>query len=140
MRIGIPALAGLSVLHGLVPPHPGPLAPSTLLHANLGVTLALGLLVAVPDRDRRRAAVRAASPAPWLRVAIVRRTPAPTRRDRRQRRLGGAASAVPGFGGHRWLTMLLPVVLMLAKALADLVDRRPGHRRAAASSTSSAPR
>ena len=24
MRVGIPALAGLSVLHGLVPPHPGP--------------------------------------------------------------------------------------------------------------------
>ena len=32
MRVAIPALAGLSVLHGLVPPHPGPLiaiAPST---------------------------------------------------------------------------------------------------------------
>ena len=25
LKIGIPALAGLSVLHGLVPPHPGPL-------------------------------------------------------------------------------------------------------------------
>ena len=25
LRIGIPALAGLSVMHGLVPPHPGPL-------------------------------------------------------------------------------------------------------------------
>src|SRR6478609_8666056 len=25
MRVAIPALAGLSVLHGLVPPHPGPL-------------------------------------------------------------------------------------------------------------------
>lgn len=25
MKVGIPALAGLSVLHGLVPPHPGPL-------------------------------------------------------------------------------------------------------------------
>ena len=25
MRIGIPALAGLSVMHGLIPPHPGPL-------------------------------------------------------------------------------------------------------------------
>ena len=25
MRVGIPALAGLSILHGLVPPHPGPL-------------------------------------------------------------------------------------------------------------------
>ena len=29
LRIGIPALAGLSVLHGLVPPHPGPWWPST---------------------------------------------------------------------------------------------------------------
>ena len=25
LQVGIPALAGLSVLHGLVPPHPGPL-------------------------------------------------------------------------------------------------------------------
>ena len=24
LRVGIPALAGLSVLHGFVPPHPGP--------------------------------------------------------------------------------------------------------------------
>jgi len=46
--IGIPALAGLSVLHGLVPPHPGPLVAVDALHADLGVTLALGLLIAVP--------------------------------------------------------------------------------------------
>ncbi|WP_425555304.1 GntP family permease [Kitasatospora arboriphila] len=48
MRIGIPALAGLSVLHGLVPPHPGPLVAVDALKADLGVTLALGLLIAVP--------------------------------------------------------------------------------------------
>ncbi|MGC4894672.1 SLC13 family permease [Micromonospora sp. DT31] len=48
MKIGIPALAGLSVLHGLVPPHPGPLVAIDALGANLGQTLALGLLVAVP--------------------------------------------------------------------------------------------
>ncbi|GAA4992431.1 hypothetical protein GCM10025734_20510 [Kitasatospora paranensis] len=48
LRIGIPALAGLSVLHGLVPPHPGPLVAVDALHADLGVTLALGLLIAVP--------------------------------------------------------------------------------------------
>jgi GntP family gluconate:H+ symporter len=48
MRLGIPALAGLSVLHGFVPPHPGPLAAIAILHANVGLTLALGLLVAVP--------------------------------------------------------------------------------------------
>jgi gluconate:H+ symporter, GntP family len=48
MRLGIPALAGLSVLHGFVPPHPGPLAAIAILHANVGLTLALGLLIAIP--------------------------------------------------------------------------------------------
>ena len=48
MRIAIPALAGLSVLHGLVPPHPGPLIAIAAVHAQLGTTLALGILVAIP--------------------------------------------------------------------------------------------
>jgi gluconate:H+ symporter, GntP family len=48
MRVGIPALAGLSILHGLVPPHPGPLTAISLLHAQLGLTLIFGLIVAVP--------------------------------------------------------------------------------------------
>jgi GntP family gluconate:H+ symporter len=48
MLLGIPALAGLSVLHGFIPPHPGPLAAIGILHANVGMTLALGLLVAIP--------------------------------------------------------------------------------------------
>jgi GntP family gluconate:H+ symporter len=48
MRLGIPALAGLSVLHGFIPPHPGPLAAIAILHADVGLTLALGLLVAIP--------------------------------------------------------------------------------------------
>ena len=48
MLLGIPALAGLSVLHGFIPPHPGPLAAIGILHANVGITLAFGLVVAVP--------------------------------------------------------------------------------------------
>lgn len=48
MRIAIPTLAGLSVMHGLVPPHPGPLIAVNALHANLGLTLILGVLIAVP--------------------------------------------------------------------------------------------
>jgi GntP family gluconate:H+ symporter len=48
ITIGIPALAGLSAMHGLVPPHPGPLTAIGLLHADLGVTLALGVAVAIP--------------------------------------------------------------------------------------------
>jgi GntP family gluconate:H+ symporter len=48
MKVGIPALAGLSVLHGLVPPHPGPLTAIGLLSADLGRTLIFGILIAIP--------------------------------------------------------------------------------------------
>jgi len=48
MQVGIPALAGLSVLHGFVPPHPGPLAAIGTLHADLGLTLLFGLMLAIP--------------------------------------------------------------------------------------------
>ena len=48
ITVGIPALAGLSAMHGFVPPHPGPVVAIGLLHANLGVTLGLGILVAIP--------------------------------------------------------------------------------------------
>jgi GntP family gluconate:H+ symporter len=48
LLVGLPALAGLSVLHGLVPPHPGPLVAIDALKADLGLTLALGLVVAIP--------------------------------------------------------------------------------------------
>ena len=48
MRIGIPALAGLSVLHGLVPPHPGPQTAISLLKADQTQTLVFGLIIAIP--------------------------------------------------------------------------------------------
>jgi len=36
------------VLHGLITPHPGPLIAIASLHAQLGTTLALGIVVAIP--------------------------------------------------------------------------------------------
>ena len=48
IKVGIPALAGLSVMHGLVPPHPGPLVAIAALNANLGITLAFGVVIAIP--------------------------------------------------------------------------------------------
>ncbi len=48
ITIGIPTLAGLSAMHGLVPPHPGPLVAIDTLGADLGTTLMLGVLVAIP--------------------------------------------------------------------------------------------
>src|ERR1700712_2251177 len=46
--IGLPMLASLSVTHGFLPPHPAPVALVAQLHANMGITLAYGLLLAVP--------------------------------------------------------------------------------------------
>ena len=48
MLLGIPALAGLSVLHGFIPPHPGPVAAVGILNADIGTVLAFGLLIAIP--------------------------------------------------------------------------------------------
>ncbi|MDB5456310.1 MAG: gluconate permease [Caulobacter sp.] len=48
LRLMLSALAGLSVVHALVPPHPGPLLAVTALNANLGRTMLYGLLIAVP--------------------------------------------------------------------------------------------
>ncbi|MGV9917670.1 GntP family permease [Streptomyces cellulosae] len=117
MRIGIPALAGLSVMHGLVPPHPGPLVAIDAVGANLGMTLALGVLIAVPT-------VVIAGPvfskyaARWVDVpAPERMIPQRPSEDLERR---------PGFGATL-ATILLPVVLMLAKALVDIVIDDPEH-------------
>ncbi|WP_020139304.1 GntP family permease [Streptomyces sp. 351MFTsu5.1] len=115
MRIGIPALAGLSVMHGLVPPHPGPLVAIDAVGANLGVTLALGVLVAIPT-------VIIAGPvfsryaARWVDV------PAPDRMI--PQRASEELERRPGFG-PTLATILLPVVLMLSKALVDIVIDDP---------------
>lgn len=48
IKIGIPLLAGLSAVHGLVPPHPGPLLAIGVFGADIGKTIFYGLLVALP--------------------------------------------------------------------------------------------
>jgi GntP family gluconate:H+ symporter len=117
MRIGIPALAGLSAMHGLIPPHPGPLVAIDAIGANLGVTLALGLVVAVPT-------VIVAGPvfskyaARWVDIpAPEKMLPQRPSEDLEKR---------PGFG-TTVATVLLPVVLMMAKALVDIVVDDPEH-------------
>ena len=91
ITVGIPALAGLSAMHGLVPPHPGPLTAIGLLHADLGITLALGVAVAIPTVDRGRPAVRqAGGPLGGARCA------GPLRR----RRLSGTAAAGASSSGR----------------------------------------
>ncbi|TDP96514.1 gluconate:H+ symporter [Labedaea rhizosphaerae] len=117
MRIAIPALAGLSVLHGLVPPHPGPLIAIAAVHAQLGTTLALGLLVAIPT---------VIICGPLLSYLLARWVPvgAPAQAGgveaERQGHDPEYARRKPTFA-LTVLTIVSPVVLMLARALADII-------------------
>ncbi|MGY1502031.1 GntT/GntP/DsdX family permease [Streptomyces sp. QTS52] len=127
MRIGIPALAGLSVMHGLVPPHPGPLIAIDAVGANLGVTLALGVLVAIPT-------VIIAGPlfsrvaARWVDVSAPDRILSSTGGSPQTpaQRPSEDLAKRPGFGATL-ATILLPVVLMLSKALVDIIVDDPTH-------------
>ena len=143
MRVGIPAPAGLSVMHGLVPPHPGPLVAVAALNANLGITIALGVLVAIPTAAlagpffaryaARWVPVRApallAASAAAMSVTSARLPTAgwsqssggtDTRTDTAS--TTGETDAErrrPKFATTLF-TVLLPVVLMMGKALADI--------------------
>jgi gluconate:H+ symporter, GntP family len=48
LRLMLSAVTGLSVVHALVPPHPGPLLAVEALGADLGLTILYGLIIAVP--------------------------------------------------------------------------------------------
>jgi GntP family gluconate:H+ symporter len=45
---GIPTLAGLSIVHGLVPPHPAAMLAVSQYHADVGKTILLGLAAGLP--------------------------------------------------------------------------------------------
>jgi GntP family gluconate:H+ symporter len=132
ITVGIPALAGLSAMHGLVPPHPGPLTAIQLLHADLGITLALGVAVAiptvivagplfgklagrwvvldVPDRFEADDFARDASSA-HEDGGVATKTQTATKPQTQRRR--------PSFGVTMF-SVLLPVALMLGKAIVDI--------------------
>jgi GntP family gluconate:H+ symporter len=125
LRIGIPALAGLSVLHGLVPPHPGPLVAISSLNADLGLTLLFGLICAIPT-------VIVAGPVfgNWISKRVPVAVPALLEKATVPSSPGSGSGSQdyepaeelrrdPGF----WpavLTVLLPIVLMLARAIGEL--------------------
>src|SRR6478736_3386694 len=129
ITVGIPALAGLSAMHGFVPPHPGPLTAIGLLNADLGITLALGVAVAIPT-------IIVAGPlfgklaGKWVVVEAPHTFDADTFADEggnggTQVRTEGGSTGVrterrrPSFG-ITLFTVLLPVGLMLGKALVDI--------------------
>ncbi|MEB8338218.1 GntT/GntP/DsdX family permease [Streptomyces endophyticus] len=113
--LAVPALAGLGTLHAFVPPHPGPLVAVSALKADIGTTLGLGLVAAIPT-------VIVAGPLYAKFIARHVRTEAPAELVKAlmtARETDGTQARTPGFGTSLG-AIALPVVLMLAKSIADI--------------------
>lgn len=109
LRLGIPLVAGLSAAHGLVPPHPGPLAAIERLGADTGLTLFYSLVVAFP-------VAMLAGPLVGRFISRHIRVEAGAMGDQ----LTGTTTAtrMPSLV-VTLVTILLPVLLMLMAALAQ---------------------
>ena len=46
--VGVPVIAALATMHGMVPPHPGPLTAIAGFKSDLGITMVYGLICAIP--------------------------------------------------------------------------------------------
>lgn len=105
LMVGLPMVAGLSVVHGLVPPHPAAMMAVGVYGAEVGKTVAYAILVGVPT-----AIIAGPLFAKFIapRIQLPEHNPMAaqfTDRDTRTRSL-------PGFG-ITMFTVLLPVGLML---------------------------
>jgi GntP family gluconate:H+ symporter len=112
VKIGIPLLAGLSAVHGLVPPHPGPLLAIGVFNADIGKTIFYGLIIALPT-----AMIAGPIYGKWI-SRYIPGTPSKELMD--QIAQESTTENLPGFG-ITLVTILLPVFLMLLKTLADIV-------------------
>jgi GntP family gluconate:H+ symporter len=114
LRVAIPLVAGLSVVHGLVPPHPGPIAAMGIFNelagkADMGKTILYSLLIGLPT---------AIIAGPLFGRFISRKVEVGLRGDAGPVAPDTRRNA-PSFG-LTVFTILLPVLLMLLATLADL--------------------
>ena len=109
LRLGIPLIAGLSVSHGLVPPHPGPLAAIERLGADTGRTLFYSLIIGLPV---------AMAAGPMFGRFISRRVHVDVGGLADQLSTAVAAPRTPSLA-ITLMTILMPVLLMLLAALAQ---------------------
>ncbi len=112
LLVGLPMVAGLSVVHGLIPPHPAALLAVTAYQADIGKTIMYALIVGLPT----------AILAGPLWAMLVSRYVKPDENNPLAAQFVEADQKreLPGFGVTLF-TILLPVVLMLIGSWADLI-------------------
>jgi gluconate:H+ symporter, GntP family len=110
MRAGLPMVAGLSVAHAMVPPHPAAMLAAQAYHADVGLTVLFALIVGIPT-----AAIAGPIYAKFIvpRLSPITAPPADITE-------GSDGRAPPRFG-IALATLLLPVALMLTGSLAGTV-------------------
>jgi GntP family gluconate:H+ symporter len=119
LLIGLPMIAGLSVVHGLIPPHPAAMLAVQAYHADIGRTIVFGLIVGVPC---------AIVAGPLFALLVSRYIKLPENNPLAAQFLGSAAEdkekatkrELPSFG-ITLFTILLPVILMLIGSWANLL-------------------
>lgn len=104
VAVGLPALASMSVAHGLLPPHPAPTALVKVFDANLGLTLLYGFAIAGP-------AIVIAGPVFARTLTRIQAQPIAGLAETRQ-----ASAADPPGAIVSVVTALLPVAVLMATA------------------------
>ncbi len=121
LKLALPMIAGLSVDHGLVPPHPAALIAVTLYHADIGRTIFYALLVGVPT-----AIIAGPFFAMWIAPRVPLSADNPIAAAFIDHDLEKGAQKLPGFT-LTFANVMLPVVLMLVGSWADVLSS-PGGR------------
>ena len=116
LLVGLPMVAGLSVVHGLVPPHPAAMLAVHAYGADVGRTVFYALLVGLPT---------AALAGPVFARFVAPRVTLPAHNPMEAALLDEGHSRIPddqlpGFG-ITIATLLLPVLLMLLGGWADQI-------------------
>jgi GntP family gluconate:H+ symporter len=116
IMVGLPMVAGLSVVHGLVPPHPAAVMAVAAFKADMGRTILYAILVGIPTSILA---------GPIFAKLIDRHIKLPAENPMAAQFVDhGAERSLPGF----WLTLitiLFPILLMLGGSAADAVSN-PG--------------
>jgi GntP family gluconate:H+ symporter len=115
IKIGLALVAGLSVVHGMLPPHPAAMLALTAYKADIGRTILYGLLVGLPT-----AAVAGPIYGSWISKRIT--LPAENPMAAQLEGSGNENAPSPGFGISVF-TVTVPVLLMLLSTITDLVVR-----------------
>lgn len=114
LLIALPVLAGISIVHGLVPPHPGAMTAINIYNANLGKVLMYSLIIAIPP-----AIIAGPIFAKWINKRVLPKGE-PLMQDELSK-----DKKLPGVG-ISFFIILLPVVLILLTVIAPFTGLPDG--------------